>query len=363
VAEYAFTGFYCCELVLKIWVHRWFFIRGEDAAFNILDLVLVLLAGFEMFILPLVTTSAGAVDPTFLRILRIFKVVKILRMMRALHAFKDIRVMIDCLVHSFLPLIWAGALLGFLSSLFAIYFVQSLAAALEDGSLSPAEESDLLTYFGRVEGAMFTLLVSTTGGMDWSYYFNIVKPLGGLACTVFVFYIMFMFLAVMNIVTSVFLDKAMDIAKPASENVMLDKCYGDLEDADELTRMVSTMDAANDGLITFGDFAGYMGEPEFRKHFEARSLTQKDVKMLFRMLASYEGTPRRGGERTVDLAAFLAGCMRLKGEASGMDMYTLSWGLHLVRTAQTEFGARVEEQIAELRGHLGGSVVGAAAQV
>ncbi|CAK0788472.1 unnamed protein product [Prorocentrum cordatum] len=317
LAEFVFTAFYCVELVLKLWVHRLFFFTNEDAAFNILDLALVLMALFEISILPLLQTGSGAVDPTFLRILRIFKVVKVLRMMRALHAFKDIRVMIDCLVHSVWPLVWASALLGFLSSLFAIYFVQSVAAALSDGNLSPAQEKELLEHFGQVETALFSLIVATTGGNDWAYYYERLEPLGGFACVVYVVYIMFMFLAVMNIVTSVFLDKAMEIAKPCSENEVLDKCHSDLHDADELIRMVSGKREDDQDTITFGEFVGYMNEREFRKHFDARGLTQQDTRMLFKMLTSYNsGTVCQGGEKRVQLSAFLAGCMRLKGEAS-----------------------------------------------
>ncbi|CAK0832819.1 unnamed protein product [Prorocentrum cordatum] len=362
VVEFVFTTFYSLEIGLKLWVHRLFFFSNEDAAFNVLDLSLVLIAGFEIVILPLIRTSSGAVDSTFLRILRVFKVVKVLRMMRALHAFKDIRVMIDCLVHSVWPLLWASALLGFLSSLFAIYFVQSLAVALEDGNLSPAQERELLEHFGQVEVAVFSLLVATTGGNDWAYYSIRLEPLGGFACVVYVVYIMFMFLAVMNIVTSVFLDKAMEIAKPCSENERLDQCHADLEDARELTRLVSSMDEAHQDRVTFGQFVGYMREPEFRKHFDARGLTRKDTRMLFKMLASYDSGPaRQRGERTVHLSAFLEGCMRLKGEASSMDVYALGCGLHLVRAAQADFGAWAEGQFAELGARLDGAAAPARA--
>ncbi|CAK0838041.1 unnamed protein product [Prorocentrum cordatum] len=96
-----------------------------------------------------------------------------------------------------------------------------------------------------------------------------------------------------------------------------------------------------------------MNEREFRKHFDARGLTQKDTRMLFKMLTSYNsGTVCQGGEKRVQLSAFLAGCMRLKGEASSMDVYAVSCGLHFVRAAQAEFGAWAEGQFAELRARL-----------
>merc|ERR1712194_392491 len=148
-----------------------------------------------------------------------------------------------------------------------------------------------------------------------------------------------MAIAVMNIVTSVFLDKAMHVAKPGVEAMMLDKHHQDMEDAKELTEMVSEMDTADSGKITFSDFMSYMKEEKFRLYFDVRGLNVKDTSMFFKMLSSASRGSSKDAEGeddedTVDVRAFVTGCMRLKGVASCMDLYTLSWEIKQMRNDQ-----------------------------
>jgi hypothetical protein len=291
------------------------------------------------------------VDSSFLRSLRIFKVAKILRMFRALRFFHEIHQMMECLVQSIGSLLWAIALLAFLGAMFAIFFVQSVATAIEDGSLQreeavangrqgvPGPEGFSSSYeavvhdFGSVQAAMFSLLQASSGGQDWIQMYNRLEPLGAFAQYVFVFYIVFMLIAVMNIVTSIFLDKAMHVAKPTVEHMMIDKHHQDIKDAKELTKLVNDMDTENSGSITFGDFMRYMKQDKFRLYFDVRGLNVKDTAMFFRMLScASNGENQR--EPTVDLDAFVTGCMRLKGVASCMDLYTLSWEIKSLRANQ-----------------------------
>jgi hypothetical protein len=348
-AEVGFTGWYLVEILLKLAVHRWFLFRSDDAALNALDVFLVLVS-FTELVLVLMSADTGSVDPKFLRALRIFKVAKVLRMFRALRIFTDVRIMMDCVIYSLWPLVWAIALLTFLISLFSIFFVQNVAVAMEEGSLTPSEEADILAFFGSWERASFSLLQASSGGHDWIVFYDKLAVLGDFPCVVFVLYIVFMMIAVMNIVTCVFLDKAMHIAKPTTECMMLDKRYEDIKDAQELTELVSQMDTGHSGYIKFQDFQRYMRTPEFRLYFDVRGLNIKDTAMFFQMLASTADAAydESDGEAQVDTQVFVAGCMRLRGVASGMDMYTLSWELKLMRSSQEHFMNWVEEQLTDL---------------
>jgi hypothetical protein len=368
LTEVAFTGWYIVELILKLVVHRSFYFTNGDAGFNVLDLVLILMSVFELSLM-LFDGEVG-VDSSFLRSLRIFKVAKILRMFRALRIFHEIHQMMECVVQSMGSLLWAIALLAFLGAMFAIFFVQSVASAIEHGSLQreevvaqagqgmPGPEGHLSTYeavvrdFGSVQAAMFSLLQASSGGQDWIQMYNRLEPLGAFAQYVFVFYIVFMLIAVMNIVTSIFLDKAMSVAKPTVDNMMVDKHHQDMKDAKELTDLVSHMDTQNSGLITFSDFMSYMKEDRFRLYFDVRGLNVKDTAMFFKMLSSASTGENRGAlsaDDTVDLNAFVTGCMRLKGVASCMDLYTLSWEIKSLRANQNRIlelaGERASPQV------------------
>mmetsp|Transcript_60549 Transcript_60549/g.161849 ORF Transcript_60549/g.161849 Transcript_60549/m.161849 type:complete len:338 (-) Transcript_60549:109-1122(-) len=314
-----------------------------------LDLCLVFLTVLEISMAFLHEDRSG-VDPMFLRTLRIFKIARVLWMFRAVRAFSDFRLMIHCVVHSFWPLVWAIALLTFLSCLFAICFVQTLAVNMESGDLDPKDERMLLEQFWSVEAAMLSLLMATTGGEDWVKTYNTLLPLGQFAVGIFIFYIAFMHVAVMNIVTSVFLDKAMKLAQPNLETIMMTKRYQDTVDTKELMEMVAEMDTRNSGYITFSDFQNFMQMPRFRLYFDVRGLNVKDTAMFFRMLASSGMTQATNtGEHVVDISSFVAGCMRLKGSASSMDMYTLSWEMKILRRSQQKFMEWTALQFGDLR--------------
>jgi hypothetical protein len=336
--------------MLKLMVHQTFYFTNNDAAFNIMDFMLVVLGMIEV----LVSLFGGdaLMDTAFLRVLRVFKVAKFFRMFRAIRIFSDIRVMMDCVAQSVSPLMWSIVLLTFLSSIFGVFFVQMLGGALEADSLSLHETDALLEYFGSVEQAMFSLLQATTGGQDWITFYNRLAPLGLMPRLAFVFYVLFMLIAVLNIVMSVFLDKVLNCAKPTLEALMLDKHYQDIKDAKELTDLVAEMDTQHCGVITFSDFTRYMHSERFRLYFDVRGITVKDTSMLFNMLAAASKTGDTSEdcemEEAVDLHAFVTGCMRLKGVASCMDLYTLSWEVKAMRADQERFIEWSEQQFDKL---------------
>jgi hypothetical protein len=232
-------------------------------------------------------------------------------------------------------------------SLFAILFVQFLGNSLHEGRLTAREEEALLVNFGSVLHAMFSLLQAQSGGRDWMDLYEIVKPLGLVAQFAFIFYIMLMMIAVMNIVAAVYLEKAMQIAKPNTETMMLEKHSQDLQDAKELLDLVSEMDTQHNGYITFSDFMRYMKEDRFRLYFDVRGLNVKDTTMFFKMLSAASSNGETGSgsdeEDHVDLNAFVTGCMRLKGVASCMDLYTVSWEIKVLRAQQSRFMEWAEE--------------------
>jgi hypothetical protein len=325
---------------MKLMVHQFFYFTNSEAGFNILDLFLVVLGIFELIIFLAGEVGMWAIDTGFLRTLRIFKVAKALRMFRALRVFAEIRLMMECVAQSLGSLVWAIFLLAFLALLFSIYFVQALATAIEEDSVNEEDSAMLMDAFGSVRRSVFSLTQATTGGEDWMMIYRLLAPLGWFPRAVFVFYIVFMAIAVMNIVTSVFLDKAMHVAKPGVEAMMLDKHHQDMADAKELTEMVSKMDTMNTGKITFSAFMTYMKEEKFRLYFDVRGLNVKDTAMFFKMLSSASKSSSKDAESegddedTVDLRAFVTGCMRLKGVASCMDLYTLSWEIKQMRNDQ-----------------------------
>lgn len=210
--------------------------------------------------------------------------------------------------------------------------------------------------FGSVQSAMRTLLSSTTGGADWMDYWPVIAELGQFYTGCFLFYIAFFTVAVFNVVTSVFLDKAMRLATPDVEVLMLERERRDLSDTKELfklcTEHLRPVDAdAEEQSITFEEFITFMRDDRFKLYFDVRGIDVKDAEMFFRLLISTTNGSNGGKDQRdarVNLQAFVQGCMTLKGVASSIDLHTLSFEVKVMHSAQRSFVASVNQQLVEL---------------
>merc|ERR1712039_132963 len=97
---------------------------------------------------------------------------------------------------------------------------------------------------------VITLMQSTTGGKDWGLIYKELAEHGGLIAAVFLFFIFFFAIAMWNIMTSVFVDKALRLAQPDLESQALEKSMQDLMDCEELCSLVRESDSTGEGLIS-----------------------------------------------------------------------------------------------------------------
>lgn len=345
VADRSFLGFYVLELVLKVSVHRLYFFCNNDFKWNWFDLALIILAAVDLLMVH-AASGGGAVDMTFMRSFRLVKLSKILRMFRVLRFFSDLRLMLDCVAGSFLALLWCFVILGFFWVIFSLLFVQGMAAFVMENknNVTAQEAADIESYFGSVEAGMMTLFQSITGGNDWSNFYVLVEKSGGINAALWVFYIIFFIFAACNIVTSIFIDKAMKLAQPDIETLLFEKQREDFSNARELKKLCCEVDrgdgiACKSSTITFKEFSKLMEDDRVRSYFELKGLAIKDAELFFQMLGSVSQT------NAVDIDAFIAGCMKMKGFALSVDLLSLGFETKLISRAQTQNFAAISERL------------------
>merc|ERR1712176_1313205 len=172
---------------------------------------------------------------------------------------------------------------------------------------------------------MLTLLQCIVGGVDWKVYYDLIQETGSLNSFAFLIYIMFFTFAVLNIVTSVFMDKALNMTKPDIDSLMLERHRHDIADAKGLLQICREfLPQENNGRITAVDFLRFMAEQRFRDYCEVRNIEIRDAETFFTMLSSATHT------KQVELSTFVAGVMRLKGVASSIDLQALSFKIKLI---------------------------------
>jgi len=328
-AEISFTGFYCMELALKLCVHRLYYFCSDSWRWNLLDLNLVLFSIVDliMTLTVMANRQESHASMTYMRAVRVFKVSRVLRMFRAVHFFTDLRLMIDCVMGSFIALFWCLVLIAFVLYMFALLFVQAVPVTLAD----VGEDALLLgQFFGSVQTAMVSLFQVTTGGRDWADLYELIEHMGPSYAALFIFYICFFVIAIWNIVTSAFIEKTLKLAQPDVDTLIMNKRRHNITYAKEIAALVTAKCKDKHTTISEEDFKTLSNDPQFREYLSVRDIDIKDVKVFFRMLSSVKGCDG------VDLSTFVGGCLRMQGLATSIDLHTLSFETKLMLDRQRE---------------------------
>jgi len=151
-----------------------------------------------------------------------------------------------------------------------------------------------------------------------------------------------MVVAVWNIVTSVFVEKIMVMAAPNIEQEAFERRKGAEADTLMLLEMANNCDKNNSGTISWEEFVTLMQDDKFSSYFAVRGIDIKDGETFYKMLSTISGMDE------VPLDLFVSGCLRCKGTASSIDLYTLEYELKLMHSSQQQFQTLLLGQLNEI---------------
>eukprot|EP00929_Paragymnodinium_shiwhaense_P038641 TRINITY_DN2039_c0_g1_i3.p1 TRINITY_DN2039_c0_g1~~TRINITY_DN2039_c0_g1_i3.p1 ORF type:complete len:912 (+),score=215.56 TRINITY_DN2039_c0_g1_i3:157-2892(+) len=313
--EYGFAFWFTLELTMRICVHKcmFFSIRREGWLWNWFDFFVVAAQLVELFV-ELLATSANldAGNLRLLRVLRILRLVRILRVVRVLHLISELRTIVSSIVGSFRSLAWTCVLLLLMIYIVAVYFTQSITDHLvereADMALSDHEQT-LADLFNSIGRAILSLFQAMSGGLDWDTIagpmFMEISSMNGF---LFVCYIAFALLALMNVVTGVFVQTALQSARNEEDSFM----------TDQIVSIFKSSRDDSDSVLTLSEdeIAQSIEDPGLAKEWKSIGVAREDARYLFRLL-DVEGN----GE--VPFAEFLGGALRLNGAAKAIDLLTV----------------------------------------
>ncbi|CAE7518730.1 CACNA1E [Symbiodinium natans] len=333
--DLSLAGFYVVEVLLKLIVHKLFFFWNSEWRWNIFDFSLVLFAIVENVLAYdwMHGTKDTGVNLGFLRLFRLCKIVKILRIFRTLKFFSELRLMLDCMIGSLLNVIWCVVMMVFVMYVFALFVQQLLASFLvEDGGRdSPEAVAEISSFFGSVGMTLITLFQASTSGVDWKEPYDALWVSGPVLPTAFLFYVAFVFISVWNIITSTFVEKALKLAQPDIDLLVMEQQLQDYEDTQMLAQLFAHMlQTDEDGLPRVGleEFRHLVENSEFRSYLQTRGIDIKNAETFFKMLVELHGEP------TIDAITFANACVRMKGAATSIDLQTVMYTTHLMNKEQ-----------------------------
>lgn len=331
-----FCGVFCADLMSRLIAERSSFFQGRDRSWNSFDIVVVITTLFEVVVdwISFSTSNNEAdMDASFffgkfamLRIVRLLRLIRTSSSLRLIRFIRELRLMVYSLFSSLTSLIWAVVLMLIVLLTFGIFFTDGVIShCLRTGSMHDEATAELRETFGNLSSATLSLYQAMSGGDDWA---NFMKPLEVLAYEyklLYLTFITFAILALLNVITAVFVESAMQRSQNDREFVVQEE----MENREELIlimqQVFNELDTNNSGALSLEEFERHIDDEKIVAYLSSLGLDVNQVRTLF-VLLDVDQT----GE--VDIEEFVQGCLRLKGGAKSLDMaiikYQVEWLVH-----------------------------------
>lgn len=163
-------------------------------------------------------------------------------------------------------------------------------------------------------------MMSVCGGIDWEAAAVPLFEVHWTIALLFVCYIIFVTLVVMNVMTGIFCESAIGAAAQDREQVITNQ----IKDRDRFVKMLTDIfnqwdiDGTCDGDITLQDFEDHLEDKNVQAIFQSLEIGTDDAWDFFKLLDE-------DGEGIVDLEHFIEGCIRLRGAAKAFHIANLEY--------------------------------------
>ncbi|CAE7455554.1 Scn11a [Symbiodinium microadriaticum] len=244
-------------------------------------------------------------DPSQLRMMRFLRFVRALRgirVVRLLQYLSALRTIVFSIVSTMSSVGWTSLLLVVLFYLFGVLLTQISTDHCRDLKYTSGDSCDdqLNRFWSSVPQSMLTLFLSITNGISWDEALQPLRQISDIAVVGLLIYIVITVLAVLNVVTGVFCNMAIESAradKDIATMQQMQKHEAQVEALREVFREINTdrMEIATDDIVT-----------------------------LF-MCIDADGS----GDITLD--EFVYGCMNLAGPAKGLQVARMGYESTIIR--------------------------------
>ena len=148
---------------------------------------------------------------------------KVMRIFRVMRFFTELNVLLRVIVSTMPPLFWCVFMLAVFYYIFAVVFTFGAAAYLAMDDVATAKKAWMVEHYGSVLKAMVSLYKATTGGIDWGEMAEPMWEAGYFYYFLFLFFIAFAILALLNILTGLFVDRAMRGVAEDKDGMVLER--------------------------------------------------------------------------------------------------------------------------------------------
>lgn len=217
-----------------------------------------------------------------------------------------------------MSVLWSMVALGMVVYVFGVYLTQVALQhlELEDGEASAGDRDLLEEHFGSLPRASYTLFLAITGGVGWKPLADIFFDIHWINGTVFCFYMFFCLFVVLNIITGMFVETAINSVHNDRNEVIMEEMRAENSRVKKLKRIFDEADVEHRGLLRYAELDRILLDPKTHALLRSMGLEVDEAQGIYPLL-----DPTHKGE--VSIEEFVVGCLRLLGGAKSVDLVTL----------------------------------------
>jgi len=239
---------------------------------------------------------------SIMKVLRIFRLVRMFRVVRVLRRVRDLRMLTFSVAKSIQPLFWTILMLFLMIYILAIFFCTFIVVS--DRHIHRKNDG-LDWYYSSLWRTILSLWQSISGGVDWDLVSDpLIKELNPVLGIFFALYVAFSLLAMMNVITGVFLENAMIKANQERDIFMVNQVY----------EVFKVADTTHKNTISWPEFKTSLKSSEVQELFKFIDIDISEAKGLFELLDN-------NGNGLIAYEEFLSGCLRVRGSAKSLDLW------------------------------------------
>eukprot|EP00419_Tripos_fusus_P076864 CAMPEP_0172893292 /NCGR_PEP_ID=MMETSP1075-20121228/148162_1 /TAXON_ID=2916 /ORGANISM="Ceratium fusus, Strain PA161109" /LENGTH=314 /DNA_ID=CAMNT_0013748133 /DNA_START=202 /DNA_END=1143 /DNA_ORIENTATION=- len=270
-----------------------------------------------------------------LRVLRFLRLLRVLRLLRLMHFIGELNMIISSVSQSLRSLCWTGLLLAMMMYIVGVMFTQ-ITVGYKLGMYEDPTDAGmarLSMHWGSLARSILSLYAAILGGIDWD---DLATPLSEhvspLMAVLFCFYIGFSLIAVMNVITGVFVETSMKQTEMAKELDFMRVAHEFFDSCDE----------DGSGTISFREFDEQIETPSFKAYCESLGIDTCDAKLLFTLLDS-------DGSGELEAQELFHGMLRLRSGAKYIDIQKLVHMTDTLSKVCQNWSCAFERQISAIR--------------
>jgi len=311
---------------------------GSDAYWNIFDFIVIAVSVVDVvldFWARLLSPSMSTGQLRLLRSIRFARALRSIRIVRLFRYIGALRTLALSILSTMVSLFWTLALLIIIFYSFGVVLTQLVVEhcrflGMDSGAGKVAPMSycpgELRKYWANVPESMLTLFMAISQGLNWEDAMEPLRDVSALAVVLVILYVVITVFAILNVVTGVFLNTAIESAGADKDVATIRQVHAKAQQVEALQQIFREIDRENDNEVNFEDVRNAMSSGELSSFMESLGISTDDVRTLFMLLDSEH-------KGLIDLDEFVSGCMQLHGPAKSMQMAKMSYENKLTRQA------------------------------